>query len=43
MACKPEPVVDLDLESGAIVTAVLHPADQGDAMDLPGIVGDSKL
>ncbi len=40
MACKPEHVVDL--ESGAIVTAVLHPADQGDTSTLDTTLATSS-
>ena len=40
MAYKPEHVVDL--ESGAIVSAVVHPADQGDTTTLATTLDDAQ-
>ena len=40
MACKPEHVVDL--ESGAIVTAVVHAADQGDTTTISSTLEDAQ-
>ena len=40
MAYKPEHVVDL--ESGAIVSAVVHPADQGDTKTLASTLLDAQ-
>ena len=40
MAYKPEHVIDL--ESGAIVSAVVHPADQGDTTTLATTLDDAQ-
>ena len=40
MACKPEHVVDL--ESGAVVSAVIHPADQGGTTTLATTLDDAQ-
>ena len=41
MAYKPEHVVDL--ESGAIVSAVIHPADRGDTTTLATTLDDAQV
>lgn len=40
MACKPEHVVDL--ESGVIVSAVIHPADRGDTATIGSTLADAQ-